>query len=127
MFKLFGTPYLTKLPQPYSPTRALRSVDQHILAVPKSRPVSRGDRAFSVVAPKVWNSLLLNVQSTQFETRLKHTYFLWYFISLNYFYLRVFTLVCIYGMILLISIQCILHLHFVQHFGQLTLFKKTLT
>ena len=41
----------------------LRSTDQKLLAVPKSRLKTYGDRAFSVAAPKLWNELPLNLRS----------------------------------------------------------------
>ena len=41
----------------YAPVRSLRSSDSRLLVVPKSKLVSAGDRAFSVTAPKLWNSL----------------------------------------------------------------------
>ena len=56
--------YLQALLTPHNPVRALRSSDKHLLVVPKSRLVSSGDRAFSVMAPKLWNSLPLCVRSS---------------------------------------------------------------
>jgi len=53
-----GPSYLSELLQPYTPPRALRSADQLLLAVPKARLKTRGDRApTSVAAPRLWNSL----------------------------------------------------------------------
>jgi hypothetical protein len=49
-------PYITDLLIPYTPTRNLRSSDQHLLTVPRTT-TSFGDRAFSSIAPKLWNSL----------------------------------------------------------------------
>ena len=46
----------------YTPPRALRSADQLRLVVPKSRKKTRGDRAFSVVASKLWNELPTHVK-----------------------------------------------------------------
>ena len=43
--------------------RTLRSTDQKLLAVPKSRLKTYGDRAFSVAAPKLWNELPLDLRS----------------------------------------------------------------
>uniref|UniRef100_A0A3B4AA36 folate gamma-glutamyl hydrolase n=1 Tax=Periophthalmus magnuspinnatus TaxID=409849 RepID=A0A3B4AA36_9GOBI len=57
-----GPAYLRDLLQPYTPPRALRSADQLLLAVPKARLKTRGDRAFSVAAPKLWNSLPLSIE-----------------------------------------------------------------
>ena len=44
-------------------SRSLRSTDQKLLAVPKSRLKTYGDRAFSVAAPKLWNELPLDLRS----------------------------------------------------------------
>ena len=44
-------------------SRTLRSTDQKLLAVPKSRLKTYGDRAFSVAAPKLWNELPLDLRS----------------------------------------------------------------
>ena len=70
-----GPSYLSELLQPYTPPRALRSADQLLLAVPKARLNTRGDRVFSVAAPRLWNSLPLSVRSSQslgqFKSRLK--------------------------------------------------------
>ena len=39
------------------------TTDQKLLAVPKSRLKTYGDRAFSVAAPKLWNELPLDLRS----------------------------------------------------------------
>ncbi len=49
--------YISDLISPYSPRRSLRSSSENLLTVPLSRLKSKGDRAFSVFAPKLWNSL----------------------------------------------------------------------
>lgn len=54
--------YFSDLLQPHVPWRSLRSIDQLLLGVQKSRLKHRGDRAFAVVAPKLWNSLPLHVR-----------------------------------------------------------------
>lgn len=68
-------PYLSELLQLHTTARALRSSNQLLLAVPRSRLSTRGDRAFSVAAPKLWNSLPLHVRAAQsvehFKTLLK--------------------------------------------------------
>ena len=45
-------------------SRSLRSTDQELLAVPKSRLKTYGDRAFSIAAPKLWNELPLYLRRT---------------------------------------------------------------
>ncbi len=56
-------------------TRSLRSSDQLLRMVPRSRLKRRGDRAFSIVVPRLWNSLPLHVTAAPtlftFKTRLK--------------------------------------------------------
>jgi len=49
--------YLVDLLQPYKPLRSLRSEKKNLLIVPKTQTQSYGDRAFSVVAPRLWNEL----------------------------------------------------------------------
>lgn len=54
--------YLSDLIHPYAPSRALRSADQLQLVVPKTKRKLRGDRAFSVAAPRLWNQLPLEIR-----------------------------------------------------------------
>lgn len=67
--------YITDLIQIYTPARSLRSNGQFQLVVPKSRLKSRGDRAFSVVGPRLWNALPPLVRAAPtvecFKSRLK--------------------------------------------------------
>ena len=66
--------YLSNLITVYKPTRVLRSSSQLLLAVPSIKS-SAGRRSFSFAAPKVWNSLPLNIRSstslTSFRSSLK--------------------------------------------------------
>ena len=55
-------PYLSELLQPYIPSRSLRSADQLLLAIPQTRLKCRGERAFAVAAPKLWNALPLHIR-----------------------------------------------------------------
>ena len=55
--------YITELLSYRTCSRTLRSTDQKLLAVPKSRLKTYGDRAFSVAAPKLWNELPLDLRS----------------------------------------------------------------
>lgn len=57
--------YLAELIIPYCPPRALRSASLYQLYVPASRLKSYGNRAFSVFAPRLWNSLPLSIRSAQ--------------------------------------------------------------
>ena len=49
--------YLSSLVIPYTPTRTLRSVDQHLLTIPRYHLERYGRRAFSVAGPTLWNAL----------------------------------------------------------------------
>ena len=68
--------YLTDLVKRYDPPRALRSADQSLLTpYPDLTLITRGDRAFAVAAPELWNNLPLHVKTAQsldiFKSRLK--------------------------------------------------------
>ena len=71
--------YLSELLEPYAPTRALRSADQLLLVVPKAKLKLRGNRAFAVAAPKLWNELPLHIRQSPtlqvFKSRLKTYHF----------------------------------------------------
>ena len=72
--------YISNLLVPYKPVRALRSSDKHLLIDCSYRTSSTlGDRAFSVAAPTLWNSLPLDIRCCDslqsFKTLLKtHLY-----------------------------------------------------
>ena len=70
--------YITELLSPFTSNRNLRSSDKSLLAVLRTK-FSLADRSFSVVAPKLWNSLLTFLhQATSlhhFETGLKTFFF----------------------------------------------------
>ena len=55
--------YITELLSYRTCSRMLCSTDQKLLAVPKSRLKTYGDRAFSIAAPKLWNELPLDLRS----------------------------------------------------------------
>ncbi|KAL3056624.1 hypothetical protein OYC64_019162 [Pagothenia borchgrevinki] len=71
--------YIAELLQRYTPTRALRSADQLLLIVPKTRLKTRGHRAFAAAGPRLWNTLPLHVRSAQtlgvFKSTLKTHFF----------------------------------------------------
>lgn len=54
--------YISGLLEVHTPSRALRSADQLYLVIPPYRLKSRGDRAFTVMAPKLWNELPLHIR-----------------------------------------------------------------
>ena len=67
--------YISSLLNRYIPSRSLRSSSKSLLQVPRSNLKSYGDRAFSVCAPKLWNSLpddiKFSTSITIFKTKLK--------------------------------------------------------
>ncbi len=67
--------YISDLLVPYNASRPLCSSSQLLLSVPRSRYKTKGDRAFSVAAPRLWNSLPLYIRSvpsiSTFKSSLK--------------------------------------------------------
>ncbi len=67
--------YLTNLLSHYNPTRSLRSQNSGLLAVPRIAKSTKGGRAFSYLAPKLWSSLPDSFWASDtlslFESRLK--------------------------------------------------------
>ena len=57
--------YLCDLLQLYVPERVLRSATKELLAIPKTKTATCGDRAFSVGGPKNWNRLPYILRETQ--------------------------------------------------------------
>ena len=66
--------YLSQLLTPYVPTQTLRSSDKLLLKTPKTFSLY-GDRTFSSGAPRLWNSLPMDIRScisiNIFKNRLK--------------------------------------------------------
>ena len=67
--------YLEDLLQPYEPTRQLRSANKKLLVQPKYVLKSYGSRAFSYVAPELWNNLTIQIRNSnslaEFKTSIK--------------------------------------------------------
>ena len=67
--------YLSSLLQPYTPARSLRSQQQHLLLVPKTRTQYYGDRSFVNTAATLWNQLPIALRTaptvTSFKNHLK--------------------------------------------------------
>ena len=84
--------YLTILLESYNPSRTLRSASQNQLVVPRSSTTTYGGRAFSIAAPKLWNSLPVNLRETISTTcsnlKLRHTSFKRHFYRLLYFIIQ---------------------------------------
>ncbi len=57
--------YLSELLHVHTPVRALRSSNQVLLDVPRARLKNKDDRAFSVVAPNLWNRLPVHIRTAQ--------------------------------------------------------------
>ena len=55
--------YIQGILHVYTSGRSLRSSGQDLLTVPRTRFKTRGDRAFCVVAPRLWNSLPLALRA----------------------------------------------------------------
>ena len=55
--------YITELIHPYTNNRSLRSADQHLLVVPRTKLKTKGDRAFE--APRLWNALPLALRTNR--------------------------------------------------------------
>ena len=70
-----GPSYIREMLCWYEPPRMLRSTTNSQLIVPRTRLSTYGDRAFSVVAPKLWNSLPVQLKLSktldEFKTKLK--------------------------------------------------------
>uniref|UniRef100_A0A803TXA2 Reverse transcriptase domain-containing protein n=1 Tax=Anolis carolinensis TaxID=28377 RepID=A0A803TXA2_ANOCA len=71
-----GPAYLRARLAPYQPQRLLRSKDQNLLEVPNIRTYhlsSTRQRAFSVVAPQLWNALPVETRTTRDFTCLSES------------------------------------------------------
>jgi len=67
--------YLDVLVKRHTSARSLRSSDQQLWTIPRARLKLKGDRAFSVAAPKLWNVLPVSFTSaltiSSFKSLLK--------------------------------------------------------
>ena len=104
--------YISELLVPYVPSRSLRSSGSRLLFLPVSRLITKGDRAFSIRAPKLWNELPEEIRLTEsltiFKSLLKtHLYrrafpdFIWaclcfYSVFFLYMYFMLFVLICVF-------------------------------
>lgn len=90
--------YLSELFHVYSPTRSLRSSASVTLVVPSVHLTTMGSRAFSCIAPKIWNTLPQDIRNSFSLSIFRFWFFLDYHIlndlvmllgiafSLYYFY-----------------------------------------
>ena len=71
--------YISELLSPYRPPRQLRSSELSLLKVPTTTLKTFGDRAFSAIAPKLWNELPLDIREIvtlgSFKTAIKTVLF----------------------------------------------------
>ena len=70
---------ITEMLTPYEPAHSLRSLGGALLAVPKLRLMTNGDRAFTIRAPQLWNDLPEEIRLVQSFTSFKS-------LLNNYFY-----------------------------------------
>ena len=81
--------YLTNLLEHQKSARSLRSNVQDLLIQPTCKTKTYGDRAFSVCAPKIWNTIPLEIRQSSsvllFKKKLK-TFFFIRFIESNSLY-----------------------------------------
>ena len=63
--------YITNLLHYKTQSRMLRSSSQRLLATPTARLKTYGERAFSVVAPKLWNTLPFELRLSDSGDALK--------------------------------------------------------
>ena len=70
-----GPQYLKELLKPLKSVRSLRSGNQKLLDIPKTRLKTAGDRAFATTAPKIWNELPMELRNCEnvldFKRKLK--------------------------------------------------------
>ncbi len=67
--------YISDLLIEHNVTRSLRSSNQRLLFIAKTRRKCRGDRAFATTAPRLWNDLPLFIRMASsvaiFKSKLK--------------------------------------------------------
>lgn len=114
--------YKAELLQPLHNARALRS-GQGLLSVPRSRLVTRGGRAFSVLAASAWNRLTAPIRTVCVDrpfinTLMSCVYYCEFCISFSFYLLLPFT--CFFLVYIYCSaIAAVLHSvkHFVTHWA----------
>ncbi len=111
--------YLSDLWIDHQPARVLRSANLRLLVVPRTKLKSRGDQAFAVAAPRLWNSLHTEIRTAPtlsiFKSRLKSFYLLWLIIQDLHLLSLVFcSFICVRVFVLIL----LMVVYFVQHIGQ---------
>ncbi len=81
--------YSSKLLQPHTLARALRSTNQLLLDISRQRLKNRSNRAFSMAAPYLWNGSPLHIRAAQtldnLNRQLKIQVCLWLLVLVNIF------------------------------------------
>ena len=63
--------YLRELIEPYHPSRTLRSADQLLLTIPKTRLISYGYCSFYKADPNLWNAPPLTIRACDYLDTFK--------------------------------------------------------
>ncbi len=104
--------YLADLLVRHVTSRSPRSSDLAFLTVPRTRSKHKGDRAFVVIAPNLWNKLPLEIRMAQtlaiFRFKLKYNLLSVAFLKRMIFYKWISLSLC-----------WVIIVYFVKHFGQL--------
>ena len=105
-------PYLSELLVIYTPPRSLRSADQMLLTVPRSRLKNSGDQAFATASARLWNNLRLHIRiSPAIDVFLKTS------LKSHFYSLAFKTPDLEFYCLILLLLQVVVH-----HFGQLVVF-----
>ncbi len=101
--------YISDLLIEHNVNRSLRSSNQRLLFIPKTRRKCRGDRAFATAAPRLWNDLPLFIRMASsvaiFKSKLKTYLFDKTFILMKHYVFLCFLLR--FMMILVHVLKCI--------------------
>ncbi len=107
--------YISDLISFNSAPKSLRSANKALLDVPRSRLKFKGDRAFAVAAPRLWNQLPPDIKSAPSNLEfLKRIFILWPFLIFNLW----ISIVILNFNLYFILYFTVFYDCFVQHFGQ---------
>ena len=100
--------YMSDVIHPYVPARTLRSSSSNLLQMPSARTITYKERAFSIRARRLWNSLPLNIKQARsvnhFKELLKklsvqtgiwlvtHSFHVFCYLSITFVFIYVFAL-----------------------------------
>ena len=107
--------YIVEMLNPYEPVRSLRSLGGALLAVPKLRLKSKGDRAFAIRTPQLWNDVPEEIRLaetvTSFNQFLKTLTCFYVMLSFNHFYSFYLFLLSCFFIFFLISFTILIFYH----------------